>query len=277
MTNTPSLKNGPLLNNGIQMPWLGLGVWQTADGEQVINAVKAAVDCGYRAIDTASAYKNEGGVGQAIAQCGVQREQLFVTTKLWNQDQGYERALQAFETSRKLLGLEYIDLYLIHWVKPLTYRDSWKALVKLQQDGRVRAIGVSNHRPHHIDQLIEDTGVVPAVNQVERHPLHTQYPLLEYCKQKGIVVTAYSPLMRGQMDHPLFTQIGQKYGKTPAQVILRWHIQCGVVVIPKSVRRERIQENAQIFDFVLTDEDMAAIDALNQDEFMVGDPDHVTW
>lgn len=271
------LKDGPVLNNGVQMPWLGLGVWQTKDGEEVIGAVKAAVASGYRAIDTASAYGNERGVGQAIRECGVPREELFITTKLWNRDQGYESALKAFETSRKLLGLEYIDLYLIHWVKPLTYRDSWKALVKLHNDGRVRAIGVSNHRPRHIDQLIEDTGVVPAVNQVERHPIHTQYPLLDYCKQKDIKVTAYSPLMRGQLDHPLFARLSRKYGKTPAQIILRWDIQCGVIVIPKSVHPARIEENSKIFDFTLSDEDMAAINALNQDHFLVGDPDNVTW
>lgn len=269
--------DGPVLNNGVKMPWLGLGVWQAKDGQEVVSAVKDAIDLGYRAIDTAAAYRNEGGVGQAIKESGIPREQLFITTKLWNADQGYESALKAFEASRKLLGLEYIDLYLIHWVKPLTYRDSWKALVKLYNDGVVRAIGVSNHCPHHIDQLIEDTGVVPVVNQVERHPIHSQYPLLDYCKQKDIKVTAYSPLMRGQLDHPLFAQLGKKYGKTPAQIILRWDIQCGVIVIPKSVHRSRIEENAQIFDFTLTDEDMAAINALNEDRFLVGDPDNVTW
>lgn len=269
--------DGPVLNNGVKMPWLGLGVWQAKDGQEVVSAVKDAIDLGYRAIDTAAAYRNEGGVGQAIKESGIPREQLFITTKLWNADQGYESALKAFEASRKLLGLEYIDLYLIHWVKPLTYRDSWKALVKLYHDGVVRAIGVSNHRPHHIDQLIEDTGVVPVVNQVERHPIHSQYPLLDYCKQKDIKVTAYSPLMRGQLDHPLFAQLGEKYGKTPAQIILRWDIQCGVIVIPKSVHRSRIEENAQIFDFTLSDEDMAAINALNEDRFLVGDPDNVTW
>ena len=268
---------GTVLNNGVHMPWLGLGVWQTQDGDEVVNAVRYAVKAGYRLIDTAKAYNNEQGVGQGIRECGVPREELFITTKLWNADQGYESTLKAFEGSRKRLGLEYIDLYLIHWVKPATYRDTWKAMVKLYQDGRVRAIGVSNHQTYHIDTLIEDTGVVPAVNQVERHPLLTQYPLLDYCNQKGIRMQAYSPLMRGAMDHPVLDTLAKKYGKTSAQIILRWDVQNGVAVIPKSVREARIVENGDIFDFELSAEDMAAIDGMNRDHRLVGDPDHVTW
>jgi len=267
-----------VLSNGVKMPWLGLGVWQAKNGEEVINAVKWAIEAGYRSIDTAAAYGNEEGVGKAIKESGVSREELFITTKLWNADQGYDSALKAFDESRKRLGLDYIDLYLIHWPVKGKYVDSWRALVKLYNDGLVRAIGVSNFLSHHLEDIISDTGVVPMVNQFELHPWLTQKPLLEFCKKHNIQVEAYSPLMRGKFKEiPLLDEIGQKYGKTAPQVILRWHLQNGVIVIPKSVNRDRIIQNADIFDFELSAEDMERIDGLNRDYRLLPHPDKIDF
>lgn len=279
MTNhaNEALTAGPTLNNGVNMPWIGLGVWKTKEGDEVIQAVKAAVAAGYRSIDTAAVYGNEQGVGQGIRECGVPREELFVTTKVWNSDQGYESTLQAFETSRQKLGLETLDLYLVHWAVPGKYKETWKALVHLYKEGHVRAIGVSNFQIHHLRDIIEDTGVVPAVNQVEYHPRLAQKDLLAFCKSQGIQLEAWSPLMQGRLDEPALTQLAAKYGKSPAQIVLRWDIQNGVVTIPKSVRAERIRENAAIFDFELSAEDMALIDALNKDERIGANPDNVTF
>jgi len=273
-----NINDSAVLRNGVKMPWLGLGVWQAKNGEEVINAVKWAIEAGYRSIDTAAAYGNEEGVGKAIKESGIAREEIFVTTKLWNADQGYESALKAFEKSRKLLGLEYVDLYLIHWPVKGKYVDSWKALIKLYNDGLVRAIGVSNFHIHHLEDVINETGVVPMVNQVELHPWLTQKPLLEFCKANKIQVEAYSPLMRGYFrEIPLLAGIGEKYGKTAAQVVLRWDLQNEIVVIPKSVKQHRIVENAGIFDFELTAEDMEKIDALNRDHRFLPDPDNVNF
>ncbi|WP_019908878.1 aldo/keto reductase [Paenibacillus sp. HW567] len=268
---------GPTLNDGVTMPWLGLGVWQAKNGDEVINAVKLAVETGYRSIDTAAGYKNEEGVGQAIRECGVPRDELFITTKLWNGDQGYEPALKAFEVSRKKLGLDVVDLYLIHWPVAGKYRDSWKALVHLQQEGLVRSIGVSNFQPHHLEEIIEDTGVVPAVDQVEFHPLLTQRELLKYAKAHDIQVEAWSPLMQGNLDLPLLQELAGKYGKTAAQIVLRWDLQQGVVTIPKSVHAKRIAENAGFFDFTLSDEDVKAIEALNRNHRFGPDPDNFNF
>lgn len=261
------------LNNGVRMPWLGLGVWRMQEGDEVAGAVKAAVDAGYRSIDTASFYGNKEGVGRAVRGCGVPREEMFVTTKVWNTDQGYENTLRAFERSRKSLGLSYLDLYLVHWARPDTYRETWKALVHLYKEGFVRAIGVSNHQIRHLEAIMEDTGVVPAVNQVERHPLLTQQELLAFCGEQNIRMEAWRPLMKGRVDHPLIARFAEKYGKTQAQILLRWQVQGGVVVIPKSVHPERIAENAQIFDFELEEADMRAIDALNENRRFGEDPD----
>lgn len=265
--------DGPTLNDGVKMPWLGLGVWKTREGEEVIQSVKSAIAAGYRSIDTAAVYGNEEGVGQAIRESGVSRDELFITTKVWNEDQGYEKTLQAFETSRKKLGLDFIDLYLVHWPGKDKYLDTWKALIHLQREGLVRSIGVSNFQIRHLQHIMEDTGVVPVVNQVELHPLLSQKELLGYARENHIVLEAWSPLMQGNLDQPVLAQIAEKYGKTTAQVILRWDIQNGIIVIPKSIKDHRIRENAGIFDFELSAADMAAIDSLNQNKRFGSNPD----
>ena len=269
--------DGPTLNDGVKMPWLGLGVWKTKEGEEVIQSVKSAIAAGYRSIDTAAIYGNEEGVGQAIRESGVSRDELFITTKVWNDDQGYEKTLQAFETSRKKLGLDIVDLYLVHWPGKDKYLDTWKALIHLQKEGLVRSIGVSNFQIRHLQHIIEETGVVPVVNQVELHPLLSQKELLGYARENQIVLEAWSPLMQGNLDQPVLAQIAEKYGKTTAQVILRWDIQNGVIVIPKSIKEHRIRENAGIFDFELSAEDMAAIDGLNQNKRFGSNPDEVLF
>lgn len=266
------------LNNGVNMPWLGLGVWKVEEGQQVKQAVKDAIEIGYRAIDTAAIYGNEAGVGEAIAESGVKREDLFVTTKVWNSEQGYDTTLQAFEVSRKKLGLEYLDLYLIHWPVKGKYIDTWRALEKLYADGLVRAIGVSNFHIHHLKDVLEVSKVVPVVNQVEYHPLLAQKELHAFCQEKGIVLEAWSPLMQGKLlDDPTLTKIGAKYGKSVSQVILRWDIQNGVITIPKSINRERIAQNSQIYDFELSADDMALIDGLNKEQRVGPDPDHIDF
>ncbi|MEK4004737.1 aldo/keto reductase [Paenibacillus sp. FSL H3-0333] len=268
---------GPTLNDGVTMPWLGLGVWQTKDGEEVIRAVKSAVETGYRSIDTAAGYNNEEGVGQAIRECGVPREELFITTKVRNPDQGYESTLKAFEVSRKKLGLEQVDLYLIHWPVAGKYKETWKALIHLQKEGLVKSIGVSNFQPHHLEDIIEDSGVVPVVDQVEFHPLLTQRELLKYAREHDIQLEAWSPLMQGNLDLPLLKELAERYGKTVAQIVLRWDLQQGVITIPKSVHPERIIENAGFFDFTLSDEDVKAIEELNQNHRFGPDPDNFNF
>ncbi|WNQ14069.1 aldo/keto reductase [Paenibacillus aurantius] len=261
------------LNNGVAMPRLGLGVWQVKDGDEVIQAVRHAIEAGYRAVDTAAGYQNEEGVGTAIKECSVPRDQLFLTTKLANSDHGYESTLRAFDESRRKLGVEYLDLYLIHWPGKDKYKDSWRAFDKLYREGYIRAIGVSNFKIHHLESLREVSDTVPAVNQVEFHPLLRQQELLDYCQDKGIQLEAWSPLMQGKLYLPLLKELAAKHGKTPAQVVLRWDLQHGVVVIPKSVHKERIVENSGIFDFALSDEDMTALDGLNQNHRFGSDPD----
>jgi methylglyoxal/glyoxal reductase len=270
-----SLSDCTVLANQVQMPWLGLGVYKAQEGEEVKQAVLAAIRNGYRSIDTAALYRNEEGVGAAIRQSGVARQELFITTKVWNEDQGYESTLAAFETSRQKLQLDYIDLYLIHWPLPKKnkYKETWRALEKLYRDGKVRAIGVSNFQVPHLEDLLSTSEVAPMVNQVEFHPLLTQKKLLAFCKARGIQLEAWSPLMRGNLDLPLLMQLAAKYGKTPAQIVLRWDLQHGVVTIPKSVREERIKLNADVFDFTLSQADMEAIDGLNQDKRFGPDPD----
>lgn len=261
-----SIADKALLNNGVRMPWLGLGVWQVKEQDELQRALAAAVEYGYRSIDTAAIYGNEEGVGQALRQSGLPREELFITTKLWNADQGYETALAAFEQSRRRLQVEYIDLYLIHWPVKDMYTDSWRAMVKLYEDGYVRAIGVSNFHRRHLEILQQLSPIVPAVNQIELHPRLTQKPLLAYCKERGIQVQAWSPLMRGRlMEEPLLSHLAARYGKSVAQIILRWNVQQHILTIPKSVSPQRIADNARIFDFELTAAEIAAIDLLNEE------------
>ncbi len=264
-----------ILNNGIEMPQLGFGVWQVPDDEAE-RAVTTALEAGYRSIDTAAVYENEEGTGKAVAASGIAREELFVTTKLWNTAQGYDATLKAFDTSLAKLGLDYVDLYLIHWPMPDkdTYIDTYKAFEKILSDGRAKSIGVSNFLPEHLDRLIDATSVIPAVNQIELHPHLQQRAAREYHAEQGIATEAWSPLGQGKglLEVPAIVAIAQKHGRTPAQVVLRWHLQLGNVVIPKSVTPSRIKENIEVFDFELDPEDMAAISALNEDRRLGPDP-----
>ncbi|MFF5504756.1 aldo/keto reductase [Streptomyces roseolus] len=259
---TPTVK----LNNGVEIPQLGFGVFQVAD-EATTAAVTAALDAGYRSVDTAAVYGNEAGVGRALAASGIPREELFVTTKLWNADQGYDATLRAFDASLAKLGLDYVDLYLIHWPTPARdlYRDSWRALERLAEEGRVRAAGVSNFQPEHLRRLLEDATLTPVVNQIELHPALQQSELRACHGEHGIATEAWSPLAQGAvLDDPAITAIAAAHGKSPAQVVIRWHLQLGNVVIPKSVTPARIRANLDVFDFVLTDAEMTAIAGLDR-------------
>ena len=270
-----SLQDTFTLHNGVKMPGFGLGVYKAADGEEVINAIKFAVNAGYRAVDTATLYFNEDGVGKAIKQCGLPREDLFITTKVWNSDQGYESTLAAFESSRKKLDVDYIDLYLIHWPVKEKYKETWRAMEELYLAGKVRAIGVSNFHQHHIEDLMTTAEIKPMVNQIEMHPVLTQEELRDYCYSQDIVVTAWSPLGRGHLlDEPVLVEIAEKHNKTVAQVILRWHIQNNVIVIPKSTHEQRIIENGDVFDFELNTEEMQAVNALNKNRRFGQNPDN---
>jgi diketogulonate reductase-like aldo/keto reductase len=264
------------LNNGVMIPQFGLGVWQAKDGNEVEAAIVDAIKAGYRLIDTAAIYGNEAGVGRAIKASGVPREELFITSKLWNGDQGYESTLKAFDHSMKLLGLEYLDMYLIHWPMParMLYNESWKAMEELYNQGRIKALGVCNFQVAHLEDLIAHATIKPVVNQIELHPYFPQRELRHFAEKHHMYIESWSPIggrggLGGNTDsgtpllnQPILGTIGKKYGKTPAQVVLRWHIQNNLIVIPKSVHKERIHENIDIFDFVLTKEDVVLIDAL---------------
>ncbi|MCA1202134.1 aldo/keto reductase [Priestia flexa] len=270
-----NLQSTTKLANGVEMPWFGLGVFKVEDGQQVIDSVKWAINAGYKSIDTAKIYENEEGVGQAIKEAGVPREDLFITTKVWNADQGYESTLEAFETSLNKLGLDYLDLYLIHWPVEGKYKDTWRALEKLYKDGKVKAIGVSNFQIHHLEDLMKDAEIKPMVNQVELHPLLTQVELRDFCKKNDIQIEAWSPLAQGELlDNAVLKEIADKHGKSTAQVILRWDLQSEIVTIPKSIKEHRIVENASIFDFELSQEDMAKINELNKNHRVGPDPDN---
>jgi diketogulonate reductase-like aldo/keto reductase len=266
------------LNNGVEMPWLGFGTFKSEPGKVTEQAVAWALELGYRHVDTAALYANEEDVGRAVRASGVPRAEVFVTTKVWNADQGYGETLRAFEESSRKLGLGFVDLYLIHWPVKGKSADTWRALEKLAADGRVRAIGVSNFKIHHLEELARTASVAPAVNQVEFHPFLVQPELLEYDLQKGIRHEAWSPLTRGRnLENPVIARVARAHGRTPAQVVLRWDLQHGVVTIPKSVHRERIAENAALFDFELTPAEMAAIDRLDAGSRIGPDPDTITF
>jgi methylglyoxal/glyoxal reductase len=261
-----NLQDSVTLNNGVKMPWLGLGTMERTISNESIDAIKYAIKIGYRGIDTASAYGNEADIGRAIKESGVAREELFVTTKVWNTTHSYDFTLTSFDESMKKLGLDYLDLFLIHWPGKASDEellDTWNALEKLYRDGVVRAIGVANFHIPHLKVLIEGSEIKPMVNQVERHPLLNQKELHAFCIENNIVLQAWSPLMLGNLDNPLLVKLSKKYKKTPAQIILRWDLQHGISAIPKSVTPSRIEENANIFDFELSEEDMQKIDALN--------------
>lgn len=274
-----NLQDTTTLHNGVKMPWFGIGVFKVEEGPELVNAVKTAIKHGYRSVDTAAIYENEEGVSKGIQEglkeAGISREELFVTSKVWNADLGYESTIAAYETSLKKLGLEYLDLYLIHWPVEGKYKDAWRALETLYKEGRVKAIGVSNFQIHHLEDLMKDAEIKPMVNQVERHPRLTQKELQAFCQNNGIQLEAWSPLMQGQLlDNEVLQEIADKHNKSVAQIILRWHLQHGVVIIPKSTKEHRIVENANVFDFELTKEEMQIIDDLNQNYRVGPDPDN---
>ncbi|MFF2077202.1 aldo/keto reductase [Kitasatospora sp. NPDC058162] len=255
------------LNNGVEIPQLGFGVFQVPD-DQTTTAVTAALEAGYRSIDTAAVYGNEAGVGRALAASDLARQDLFITTKLWNADQGHDATLRAFDASLEKLGLDHVDLYLIHWPAPAhdRYADSWRAIERLAAEGRIRAAGVSNFQPAHLRRLLETSDLVPAVNQVELHPGLQQSELRAFHTAHGIATEAWSPLAQGAvLDDPAVTAIAERTGKSPAQVVLRWHLQLGNIVIPKSVTPARIRQNLDVLDFDLSAQDMAAIAATDRD------------
>ncbi|WP_456359652.1 aldo/keto reductase [Bacillus sp. Y1] len=273
------LQETTTLNNGVNMPWFGLGVFKVEDGPELVHAIKTAIRHGYRSIDTASIYGNEAGVGEGIREgmkeAGITREDLFITSKVWNADLGYESTILAYEESLKKLGLEYLDLYLIHWPVEGKYKEAWRALETIYNEGKVKAIGVSNFQIHHLEELMNVASVIPVINQVEYHPRLTQVELKAFCLKHHIQLEAWSPLMQGELlDHPVLKEIAKTYGKTVAQVILKWDLQNGVVTIPKSTKTHRIIENASLFDFVLSEEDMKRINELNQNKRVGPDPDN---
>ncbi|KAA0796995.1 aldo/keto reductase [Bacillus sp. BB56-3] len=274
-----NLQSKTVLNNGVEMPWFGLGVFKVEEEPELVEAVKSAIKAGYRSIDTAAIYGNEKAVGEGIRAgieaTGISREELFITSKVWNADQGYEETIAAYEESLKKLELDYLDLYLVHWPVEGKYKDTWRALETLYKEDRVRAIGVSNFQIHHLQDVMKDAEIKPMINQVEYHPRLTQKELQAFCKEQGIQMEAWSPLMQGQLlDNETLQAIAEKHGKTTAQVILRWDLQNGIITIPKSTKEHRIIANADVFNFELTKEDMETIDALNENHRVGPDPDN---
>ncbi|MBD0779663.1 aldo/keto reductase [Maribacter sp. ANRC-HE7] len=262
------------LHNGVAMPYFGLGVYLSEDGQEVINAVRWAIEAGYRHIDTAAIYNNEKGVGEGIRESGINREELFVVSKVWNADQGYESTLKAFNESLRRLQLDYLDLYLIHWPVEGKYKETWRALEHLYREKKIRAIGVSNFLKHHLEDLQRSAVIAPMVNQMEFHPYLVQQDLIDYCNAHKIQYEAWSPMMQGKIfELDSIKEMAKKYGKSPAHIVLRWDLQKGVVTIPKSVKKERIVNNADIFDFELSKEDMAYLDRLDKGKRFGPDPD----
>jgi diketogulonate reductase-like aldo/keto reductase len=265
-----------ILNNNIEIPVIGLGTFLSKPGESTYNAVRYALDFGYRQIDTAAFYQNEGDVGRAVRDSKITREDIFITTKLWNSDQGYSNAIRAYEASMKKLDLGYIDLYLIHWPQQGTREESWRALEKIYNDGGVNSIGVSNYTIKHLEEMKNYAEITPAINQVEFHIYLYQKELLDYCTNENIYIQAYSPLVRGKkFKIDTLNAIAEKYSKTPAQIMLRWTIDVGTITLPKSVNEQRIIENASIFDFELSSEDRKFLDSLNEDYRIAWDPSKI--
>ena len=272
-----NLLDSVILNNKVKMPRVGFGTFKMENGQDSVEAVKEALRVGYRHIDTATVYKNEEGVGTAIKESGVPREEIFLVSKVWNSHQGYDNTLRAFETSLKRLKTDYLDLYLIHWPKALN-KKTWLAMEKLYNDGKVKAIGVCNFKVHHLEDLMSSSKIMPAVNQVEFHPYFPQAEVREYCIKYNIQLEAWGPLMQGKVfEIPLMKELAEKYNKTISQIVLRWDLQMGVVTIPKSVTPERIKENTHIFDFMLSKEDMDRIATLHTGERIGPDPDTITF
>ena len=266
------------LNNGVDIPVLGLGVFKSQEGDEAYNAVKYAIEAGYKHIDTAAVYGNELSVGKAIKDSGIKREDIFITTKLWNENQRQGNQYAAFEESLGRLGIDYVDLYLIHWPVKGKYVESWKILERIYKEGRARAVGVSNFHIHHLEDIFAASDLVPAVNQVECHPWLTQVELVDYTQKKGIIFEPWSPLGAGALiENDTLKSIAGKYNKSAAQLILKWGLQRGFINIPKSVHKDRIVQNSQIFDFTVTDEDMAEIFKLNIGKRVGADPETFTF
>ena len=275
MKTITDVKGTFALHNGVEMPYFGLGVYLSKDGQEVINAIQWALEAGYRHIDTASIYKNEEGVGEGLKQGGVPREEVFVVSKVWNNDQGYDSTLRAFDESLKRLDLDFLDLYLIHWPVAGKYKESWRALEKIYEEGSLRAIGVSNFLQHHLEDLMSECDVVPMVNQMEFHPFLVQQDLIDFCNKNTIQYEAWSPMMQGKIfGMEEFKNLSEKYGKSIAQIVLRWDLQKGVVTIPKSAKKERILANADIFDFELSQEDVNLLDSMHRGQRFGPDPDN---
>jgi methylglyoxal/glyoxal reductase len=267
MTSDVTTSRAISLNNGVEIPRLGLGVYQIEPGDATRKAVRWALEAGYRHIDTAAAYGNEADVGEAIRDGGIPREEVFVTTKLWNENHGYDEALRAFDRSLNRLGFEHVDLYLIHWPVEGLRGESWRALERIHRERRARAIGVSNYMAHHLEELLDHAGVIPAVNQIELSPFNyrSRRDVLDLCRERGIAVEAYSPLTKARrLDEPTVVRIAELHGKTPAQLLIRYGLELGAVVLPRSSNRERIAENLDVFDFSLGDDDMEALHALDE-------------
>ncbi|MBT2160384.1 aldo/keto reductase [Zobellia barbeyronii] len=277
MKKITDLQGSFTLNNGVEIPYFGLGTYLADNDQEVIDAVKNALNAGYRHIDTAAAYKNEEGVGKGIQESNIAREEVFLVSKLWNADQGYESTLKAFEESLERLGVDYLDLYLIHWPVAGKYKDTWRAMEKLYREKKIRAIGVSNFLQHHLEDLLETADVVPMVNQMEFHPYLVQQDLIDFCNSKGIQYESWSPFMHGKLfdgKSEVFSDLTDKYKKSIAQIVLRYNLQKEIVVIPKSVNVDRIKSNADIFDFKLSEADISYLDRLDKGERTGPDPDN---
>lgn len=275
MKNITDLKGTFTLNNGVKMPYLGLGVYLSEDGEEVTNAVKWALEEGYRHIDTASIYGNEEGVGKGINESGVDRKDIFVVSKVWNNDQGYHSTIKAFEASLKRLDLDYLDLYLVHWPVEGKYKDTWRAMEYLYDQKLIRAIGVSNFMQHQLEDLLTTAKIVPMVNQMEFHPYLVQQELIDFCNKNTIQYESWSPLMQGHIfDLKFMKDLAVKYDKTIAQIVLRWNLQKGVITIPKSSKKDRIKANANIFNFELAPEDIIKLDQLDRGKRFGPDPNN---